>query len=248
MLDLILTRHGLPDVGETVWLGGQLDVPLRAAGRRQAEELAHRLAGVRIDRILSSPMLRALETAQIVATGRPVEVDDRLRERDYGRWEGMTNAEIEAHDPGLLASWESDPAANHAPGGESGDEVAGRVLSFLVDLLESEDHGPGLVPADGRGGRRHYPEAAGAGTVVSETQAESEGERRVLLVAHGTINRILLCVALGVPVRDYRRRFIQGNTNLTVLRYEREDGPDGAQLILANDVSHLRAPGEAPWG
>jgi broad specificity phosphatase PhoE len=68
------------------------------------------------------------------------------------------------------------------------------------------------------------------------------------VVAHGTYNRILLCVGLGVPVRDYRRRFIQDRTNLTVLRYELGDTPDGAQLILANDVAHLRHPGEAPWG
>jgi broad specificity phosphatase PhoE len=70
----------------------------------------------------------------------------------------------------------------------------------------------------------------------------------VLVAAHGTFNRILLCVALGVPVRDYRRRFIQDRTNLSVLRYERGDTADGAQLILANDVGHLRGPGEAPWG
>ena len=84
--------------------------------------------------------------------------------------------------------------------------------------------------------------------MVSESQAEAEGESRVLVVAHGTYNRILMCVALGLPVRDYRRRFLQDRTNLTVLRYERDDTPDGAQLILANDVGHLRSPGEAPWG
>ena len=248
MLNLILTRHGLPDVGETVWLGSQLDVALRAEGRRQAEALARRLAGLRIDRIVSSPMVRALETAQIVATGRPVEVDERLRERDYGRWEGMTNAEIEAHDPELMARWESDPAATQAPGGESGDEVAARAASFLADLLDSESHGPGFVPVGAPGRRRHLLDAGGARPVVSEAEAESGGEHRVLVVAHGTLNRILLCVALGIPARDYRRRFIQDNANLTVLRYEPGDAPDDAQLILANDVGHLRAPGVAPWG
>ena len=68
------------------------------------------------------------------------------------------------------------------------------------------------------------------------------------MVAHGTYNRILMCVALGVPVRDYRRRFVQDWTNLTVLRYEPGDAPDDAQPTLANDVGHLRAPGVAPWG
>jgi probable phosphoglycerate mutase len=241
MLDLILTRHGRPDAGQDVWLGSQLDVTLSPEGRHQAEALARRLTGVRVDRILSSPMLRALETAQIVATGRPVEVDDRLLERDYGRWEGLTNAEIEARDPELLARWDRDPAATHTPGGESGDEVAARALSLLVDLLAAElPNGPNVA--------RGSPDARVRRGNVSEPPGASEGERRVLVVAHGTFIRILLCIALDIPVRDYRRRFVQGNTNLTVLRYERGDGPDGAQLILANDVGHLRSPGEAPWG
>ncbi|HEX7491930.1 MAG TPA: histidine phosphatase family protein [Candidatus Limnocylindrales bacterium] len=240
MLTVILTRHGKAAPGDLM-LGGQLDMSLTPDGRREAVALAGRLAGVRIDRIVASPMLRALETAQTVATGRPVEVDERLRELDYGRWEGLTAAEIEARDPELRARWEHDPAATHSPGGESGDDVASRALSFLVDLLATELPGP-------NDGARHSPDPGGSRGRVSEEQAEAEGERRVLVVAHGTYNRILLCVALGVPVRDYRRRFIQDRTNLTVLRYERDDTPDGAQLSLANDVGHLRHAGEAPWG
>ena len=243
MLTLLLTRHGQAAAGE-VMLGGQLDVPLMPQGREEAAALARRLNGVRIDRIVSSPMLRALETAQIVATGRPVEVDARLRELDYGRWEGLTYAEIDAHDPELRMRWEHAPAGTHSPGGESGEDVAARALNFLVDLIEAEEAGS----ASGKRNGRHSPDPGGSRANLSEAQAEAEGERRVLVVAHGTYNRILLCVALGIPVRDYRRRFIQDRTNLTVLRYERGDTPDGAQLVLANDVAHLRAPGEAPWG
>jgi len=240
MLTLLLTRHGQAASGD-VMLGGQLDMPLTPDGRAGAGALARRLAGVRVGRIVASPMARALETAQAIATGRPVEVDERLRELDYGRWEGLTAAEIEARDPELRARWEHDPAATHSPGGECGDDVAARALSFLVDLLAAE------LPASNRAARRS-PDPGGSRGAVTESQAEAEGERRVLVVAHGTYNRILLCVALGVPVRDYRRRFIQDRTNLTVLRYELGDTPDGAQLILANDVAHLRQPGEAPWG
>ena len=243
MLTLLLTRHGEAAQGD-VMLGGQLDVPLMPQGREEAAALARRLNGVRIDRIVSSPMLRALETAQIIATGRPVEVDARLRELDYGRWEGLTYAEIDAHDPELRMRWEHDPAGTHSPGGESGEDVAARALNFLVDLIEAEEAGS----ASGKRNDRHSPDPGGSRANLSEAQAEAEGERRVLVVAHGTYNRILLCVALGIPVRDYRRRFIQDRTNLTVLRYERGDTPDGAQLVLANDVAHLRAPGEAPWG
>ena len=215
MLTLLITRHGLPTAATNVWLGGRLDVPLSPEGRAQADALARRLTTVRIDTIISSPMLRAIETANAIATGRPVEVDERLREQDCGLWEGLTFDEATARDPAVRASWERDPAANHLPGGESGDEVAERARRFLADLLVAE------LP--------------------------SNGERRVLVVAHTAVNRILLCVALGIPVRDYRHRFVQARTNLTALRYEDGDRPDGARLLVANDVSHLRDSAEVAW-
>jgi broad specificity phosphatase PhoE len=189
-------------------------------------------------------MARALETARIVAAGRTVEVDERLRELRYGRWEGLTHAEIEARDPELWARWDEDPAATDPPGGECGNDVADRARGFLADLLAAE---AGVAPGAGSVAHRS-PDPGGSRGAVSESRADREGERRVLVVAHGTYNRILMCVAMGVPVRDYRRRFIQDRANLSVLRYEIGDGPDGAQLILANDVAHLRHPGEAPWG
>lgn len=255
MLDVLLTRHGTTTAGDGVMLGGQLDVPLSDQGRREAEALAARLAGVRIDWIVSSPMARALETAEVIARGRPVEVDERLRELDYGRWEGLDYAEIDARDPGLRARWEADPAATHSPGGECGNDVADRARSFLVSLLESElvaERTVPPVPASraflGLPVSRRSADAGGSRRVPTEGSAESAAERRVLVVAHGTLNRILMCVALGVPVRDYRRRFVMDRAGLSLLRYEPGDGPDGAQLILANDVAHLRGPGEPPWG
>ena len=244
MLTLILTRHGEAAPGD-IMLGGQLDVTLTPEGRQEAQMLARRLAGIRIDRIVSSPMLRALETAQTLATGRPVEVDERLRELDYGRWEGLTYEEIDARDPELRTRWDHDPGSTHSPGGESGEDVAARALGFLVELLEDE---LATAAAHAAASGRHSPDPGGSRGPVTESQAEAEGERRVLIVAHGTFNRILLCVALGLPVQDYRRRFVQDRANLTVLRYEHDDTPDGAQLILGNDVGHLRAKGEAPWG
>jgi broad specificity phosphatase PhoE len=246
MLTLLLTRHGTTSAGE-VMLGGQLDVPLAPEGRLEVAALAGRLAGVRIDRIIASPMARALESAQTIARGRPVEVDERLRELDYGRWEGLTAAEIDARDPELRARWEEDPAATSTPGGETCNAVAARVRSFLADLLAGELLPP-AGPIAGALAVRRSPDSGGSRGTVTETRAEAEGERRVLVVAHGTLNRILVCVALQIPVRDYRRRLIQDRASLTVLRYEPGDPPEGAQLILANDVAHLRTPGQAPWG
>jgi probable phosphoglycerate mutase len=243
MLTMILTRHGNAAADEVI-LGGRLDPPLTEVGRAEARALAGRLAGIRIDRVIASPMARALETARIVAAGRTVEVDERLRELRYGRWEGLTHAEIGARDAKLWARWNDDPAMTDPPGGECGNDVADRARGFLADLLAAEAG----VAAGVASVAHRSPDPGGSRGAVSETRADEEGERRVLVVAHGTYNRILLCVALGVPVRDYRRRFIQDRANLSVLRYEQGDTPDGAQLVLANDVAHLRHPGEAPWG
>ena len=72
-------------------------------------------------------------------------------------------------------------------------------------------------------------------------------ERIVLAVAHSTLARVLLCVAMDVPVAEYRRRFTQGQTNLTVLRYQPDSTPSQARLLVLNDLGHAASPGQAPW-
>ena len=217
MLTFVLTRHGLTDRSDPEQhLGQGLDVGLSVAGRAQAAALAARIGAEHFDRIIASPLLRAQETARAVAGDRAVELDARLSEMNYGRWEGLTYEQIDASDASYRARWEADPAGLRCPGGESGEDVAGRARTFLQDLLAW------AAPA-------------------------TEGQQIVLTVAHSSFNRVLLCVAMGVPVRDYRRRFAQGQGNLTVIRW-----PSGAQvvngrLLVANDTSHLAAPGQSPW-
>jgi broad specificity phosphatase PhoE len=69
----------------------------------------------------------------------------------------------------------------------------------------------------------------------------------VLAVAHSTLNRVLLCVAVGIPVREYRRRFTQSQGNLTVLRWPTGAQPEQARILTVNDTSHVAPPGQAPW-
>lgn len=220
MLTVVLTRHGsTPRSDPEQHLGQGIDIELSEAGRAAARALAERLGGIAFDRIVSSPLRRATETAALVAGGRQVETDARLAEMDYGTWEGLTYEEINARDPEYRRRWEGDPAALACPGGESGNDVADRVRSILADALARID-------ARGRG-------------------AEPEGGQ-VLVVAHSTLNRILLAIVLGVPGRDYRRRFQQDPANVTVLRFP-GGLEDGAQLLLANDTSHLPAGADAAW-
>jgi broad specificity phosphatase PhoE len=207
VLTVVLTRHGsTPRSDPEQHLGQGIDVGLSAEGQAAARALAARLDGVAFDRIVSSPLRRAVQTVGILAAGRAVETDARLAEMDYGEWEGLTYAEIEALDLPRRRRWEADPATEHCPGGESGNEVAARARAFLADAID----------------RREADTAPG----------------RILVVAHATFNRILLCVALGVPVRDFRRRFRQDPANLTVLRLP-GDLDAGALLQLANDTAHL---------
>lgn len=220
MLTVVLTRHGLTPRSEPEQhLGQGIDIGLSPVGEAAARALAARLDGVSFDRIVSSELRRARETASILAAGRTVETDRRLVEMDYGEWEGLMYEEIEVRDPEFRQRWVEDPAALACPGGESGDEVAARARSFLADAIAAVSRD---APASGEG--RHG---------------------RILVVGHATFNRILLCVALGVPVRDYRRRFRQDPANLTVLRFPGRV-EDGALLAVANDTTHV-AGATGPW-
>ena len=157
---LWLARHG-----ETAWTlsrqhTGRTDLPLTAAGEASArDELAPKLAGVSFDLVLSSPLRRALDTARAAGFPDP-QVDERLREFDYGDYEGLTTAEIQRDRP----DW--DLWTDGCPGGESPADVgarADRVLSWVLAgpgnvLLFSSGHflrvlaarWVGLDPAGGR--------------------------------------------------------------------------------------------------
>ena len=245
MLTLVLTRHGsTPRSDPEQHLGQRLDLPLSEAGRSAATALGARLAGVRFDRIITSPLRRSRETAGLAAPWQEAETDSRLLEMDYGRWEGLTYAEIEATDGPARRRWEDDPAGLPCPGGESGAQVAARVGSFLDQLVawsSGAADAPGAADAAGATGGPAPADAPGATGSPPGT-----GDPRVLVVAHSSTNRVLLCLAMGVPLRDYRRRFIQAPANLTVLQFDPDRGP-GARLLVANDVSHLRGVRGDTW-
>ncbi len=234
MLTLVLTRHGLTDRSTPEQhIGQRIDVSINDAGRKQAEALARRLAPVAFDRVLTSPLFRARETAEILGRGSEIEADPRLREMDYGAWEGRTYEQIVEADGAFRRRWEAEPDGLPCPGGESGDDVAVRVRSFLADLLD--EHRAWHAKASFRAA------TSGWGSAVQRI------ERPVLAVAHSTTNRILICVALAIEVREFRRRLDQDQANLTVLQWELDAAPDQGRMLLLNDTAHLRRPDEVPW-
>ncbi len=137
----VVSCFGLIRHAETEWnrqkkIQGRADSPLTAEGARQAATWGERLAAEPWDLCVTSPQGRAQATARLVCAGLGIEpvADARLREQDWGAWEGMSLARIEAQQGEALRrevgrGWDFRP-----PGGESRREVLARARAALMDL------------------------------------------------------------------------------------------------------------------
>ena len=135
---LILLRHGQTDYNVGGRMQGHLDSVLTAVGHEQAAAAAPVLAALGPDRVVSSDLQRAVDTAEVVGTacGLAVKFDARLRETHLGEWQGCTVPDIDADYPGAIATWRSDPTWA-PPGGESRVDVVARSRP-VVDELDAE--------------------------------------------------------------------------------------------------------------
>lgn len=148
---IALARHGETDDNrEPIRVQGFTDTPLNDTGRRQAQELAGRVADRGFRSLWSSDLSRARETAEIV--GRRIDLkprlDARLREASRGRWEGSRFIDIEREDPDGYAAWRRAGAEFRFPGGESLLEQQQRVSAALDDIAEQREL-PALVVCHG---------------------------------------------------------------------------------------------------
>jgi broad specificity phosphatase PhoE len=150
-VQLYLIRHGQTDWNVEGRYQGQTDQPLNATGRAQAEALAQQLAPLRFEAVYSSNLLRAVETAQIVAValGLTVQLDPRLREINQGEWEGQLVADIARLYRTAWADRTHNPLLARAPGGESVAEVAARLADAAGDFARRHPAGPVLVVSHG---------------------------------------------------------------------------------------------------
>lgn len=136
----VLARHGATEwtLDKRFSGRGGVDLPLSAVGVRQAEALAAEVARrSEVGRIISSPLLRARQTAQFVAdvTGLDIEVEDDITECGFGEWDGLTFAEVKERWPDELAAWlgSIDVAP---PGGESFAHCLERVSSARKRIID----------------------------------------------------------------------------------------------------------------
>lgn len=197
MSRIVLVRHG-----ETVWhaenrYAGRTDIALTPKGVAQAQRLAEWARTADLTAVWSSTLSRARMTAEpsAVITGLPLQTDARLVELDFGRGEGLTDAEMEAQFPAERAAFKLDPSNHHLPGGEHPEEAAERGLAALQQI------------------------------------AAQNPEGRILVVAHNTLIRILLCSLLGLPLSRYRTVFPKlANGTLTEIEFS----PKGVALLSFN--------------
>jgi ribonuclease H / adenosylcobalamin/alpha-ribazole phosphatase len=132
----VLLRHGQTPMSVQKRYAGRSDAPLTDAGVQQAAAAAKRLTSAGLGVIVTSPLLRTVQTAQEVAavTEAAVVTDDGFRETDFGAWEGLRFAEVRERWPAELAAWLADPEVA-PPGGESFTDVSARVTAALHRVL-----------------------------------------------------------------------------------------------------------------
>jgi probable phosphoglycerate mutase len=170
MTKLLLVRHGHVEGISPERFRGRAELKLTAAGRREAELTAARIAASwRPAAIYTSPMGRCVDTG--AAIGKPFGLAPAamagLNDIDYGEWQGLTPEEARARWPGELDIWYRHPDWAAIPGGESLQQVLSRAVAALRDVVQ-----------------RHPDDT-------------------VVLVAHDSVNRVLLLHALELPLARY---------------------------------------------
>jgi len=137
MTAILLVRHG-----ETEWnlaeiFRGRIDIELNETGIKQAELLAEYLSKIKIDAIYSSPLKRALKTAEIIAAYHKLDVaiTQRLIDFNYGEWQGLSHQQVKDKYKELYAAWINHPEQVKMPSGESLEDVSERAIGLINNVV-----------------------------------------------------------------------------------------------------------------
>ena len=133
---IVLWRHGRTEWNASGRFQGQTDIDLDEIGRAQAWESARRLAALEPDLLISSDLRRTRDTMAALAaiTGKPIQLDERLRETFAGEWQGLTGAEIASRYPEEYKAWRAGDPLLKVGGGETRQDVAERMAAAVRDI------------------------------------------------------------------------------------------------------------------
>ncbi len=146
MATIMLVRHGNTDWNVQEIFRGRADVELNETGTKQADLLAEYLKPVAMEAVYSSPLKRALKTAEIVAAPHQIDVlpCQELIDFDYGEWQGLSNDTVRKKYRALYTGWLNNPHLAKLPQGESLDDVTERATR-LVDQVIPKHKGAVLL-------------------------------------------------------------------------------------------------------
>lgn len=136
-MEIILARHGETDWNKEEIFRGRADVALNETGLKQAARLGKYLSGDSLDVVYSSPLKRAVKTAEAIAGYHELEVKivSSLVDFDYGEWQGLSLREVRERYPELYQDWADLPEQVRIPGGESLEDVRNRAMPFVEDAV-----------------------------------------------------------------------------------------------------------------
>lgn len=227
---LYLIRHGETEGSETKRYKGSIDVPLSEKGFEQMKGtsvfiqnmiqdggynpplsplgkggskggyhescIVHR-ASSKLSAIYCSPLSRALKSAEVIAEPfglKPVIVPE-LKERHFGIWEGMTFTEIKEKYPQEFEAWATNPLRYSPMGGESTIEVRDRTVSALNKIIDN--HNCSRIQDEGC----RIEDKNNYESCIMDPASSSN----IAIVAHGGVNRIILCHILEIPLENIFR-------------------------------------------
>ena len=134
---LFMVRHGATHSSAEDRFSGSINIEISEEGNFQAARLAERLADDSIAAVYCSPLLRAVQTAEILAKPHQLSLihEEGLREIHHGHWEGIRRADVETQFPEEYAAWAEDPFTFAPQGGEAGVNVMARALPVIRKIV-----------------------------------------------------------------------------------------------------------------
>ncbi len=136
---IILVRHGQTAWNTSEVFRGRIDIELDETGLKQAELLGEYLSQRELEAVYSSPLKRAVQTAEAIARhhGLTVEIAPHLNDMDFGEWQGLSLQEVGNRFGELFQLWTSEPHRVRIPSGESLDDVRERVLTLVNRIVDT---------------------------------------------------------------------------------------------------------------